>query len=249
MKFVVFSGTAEGRSLSLELAAAGAEVKVCVASAYGQEQQGEAQGIETLTGPLSAEQKAALLKGAALCVDATHPYATHITQSLREACEASGARYVRLQREESQAENALWMENASEAAAFLAEREGNILLTTGAKELSAFSALSPQRLFPRVLPSHESLSACEAAGIPHRNIIAMQGPFSCEMNEAILRQFSVSWLITKDGGPTGGFPEKAEAAKKTGVTMIVLRRPQECGRSYAEVLALCLELLHDESLY
>ena len=245
MKFVIFSGTAEGRALSSALAEAGAEVTVCVASAYGCEQQGEIPGVETLIGPLSAVEKAALLKKTVLCVDATHPYATHISQSVREACEASGVRCVRLQREESEAKNALWMDSAAEAAAYLAQREGNILLTTGAKELSAFSALSPQRLFPRVLPSHESLSVCEAAGIPHRNIIAMQGPLSCEMNEATLRQFSVSWLVTKDGGSTGGFPEKAEAARKAGVTMIVLRRPQDSGMSYDAVLDLCLEILHE----
>ena len=249
MRFVIFGGTTEGRTLSLALAGAGAEVTVCVASAYGQEQQGETPGVEILTGPLSADEKAALLKEAVLCIDATHPYATHITQSVREACASAGVRCVRLQREESAAEGALWMESASDAAAYLAQREGNILLTTGAKELPAFSELDPNRLFPRVLPSHESLSACEAAGIPHRNIIAMQGPFSREMNEAILRQFSVSWLVTKDGGEAGGFPEKVEAAGNTGVTMIVLRRPQKDGMTYDSVLSLCLKLLHNKPQY
>ena len=248
MKFVIFSGTTEGRTLSQTLASAGAEVKVCVASDYGREQQGSFPRIETLTGPLSSGEKAELLKDAVLCVDATHPYASHVTQSVREACETAGVRYVRLQREAGEAENAVWMDSAAQAAAYLSVREGNILLTTGAKELPAFSGIDPSRLFPRILPSHESLSACEAAGIPHRNIIAMQGPFTCGMNEAILRQFSISWLVTKDGGSTGGFPEKAEAAEKTGVTMIVLRRPQDSGMSYGEMLALCLELLHNKSL-
>ena len=60
MRFVIFGGTTEGRTLSLALAGAGAEVTVCVASAYGQELQGETPGVEILTGPLSAEEKAAL---------------------------------------------------------------------------------------------------------------------------------------------------------------------------------------------
>ena len=78
MKIVVFSGTSEGRTLSRTLAEAGAEVTVCVASAYGQEQQGEIPGILTLIGPFSPEEKAEILQGAALCIDATHPYAGHI---------------------------------------------------------------------------------------------------------------------------------------------------------------------------
>ncbi len=248
MKFVVFSGTAEGRSLSRALAEAGAEVKVCVASAYGLEQQGELPGVETRVGSLSEKEKAKLLQGAVCCVDATHPYATHITQSVQEACAACGVCCIRLKRDESRAENAIWVDNAEQAAVYLAAHEGNILLTTGAKELSTFARLSPGRLFPRVLPSHESLSACEAAGIPHRNIIAMQGPFSCEMNEAILRQFSIAFLVTKDGGTTGGFEEKAKAAERTKTTLIVLRRPTEFGMNYDEVLNFCLELLHGKSM-
>ncbi|MBO6094003.1 MAG: precorrin-6A reductase [Oscillospiraceae bacterium] len=249
MKFVIFGGTAESRMLSLALAEAGAEVTVCVASAYGHELQSEVSRVETRTGPFSAEEKAGLLRDAVLCVDATHPYATHIKQSVREACAAAGVRCVRLQRKESEAETALWMDSASDAAGYLVKREGNILLTTGAKELPAFSAIDPGRLFPRVLPSHESLSACEASGIPHRNIIAMQGPFSREMNEAILRQFSISWLVTKDGGEAGGFPEKAEAARNTGVTMIALRRPNDSGMSYDDVLHLCVGILQGKSQY
>ena len=89
-----------------------------------------------------------------------------------------------------------------------------------------------------------ALAACESAGIPHRNIIAMQGPFTREVNEAILRMFSIRYLVTKESGEAGGFPEKAEAAEHTGVTLLVIRRPPEQGRSYDEVLALCLKLLH-----
>ena len=76
------------------------------------------------------------------------------------------------------------VESAAEAAAFLAFREGRILLTTGAKEVEVFSGIARERLYVRVLPMTESLMACERAGIPHRNVIAMYGPFSQEMNEA-----------------------------------------------------------------
>ena len=67
----------------------------------------------------------------------------------------------------------------------------NVLLATGAKELSAFAPLGAARLYARVLPSHEGLAACEAAGIPHRHILAMQGPFTRELNEAILRKYYI----------------------------------------------------------
>ena len=45
MKIVIFGGTSEGRELSCELAKAGAEVIVSVASEYGVEEQGAAEGV------------------------------------------------------------------------------------------------------------------------------------------------------------------------------------------------------------
>lgn len=249
MKIVIFSGTTEGRALSKLLAQAGASVTVCVASGYGEEEQGAVPGVETRTGPLSAGEKQALLRGAALCVDATHPYALHVTESVKAACAAAGVEYIRLLRPASGTAGALLFDSAAEAAAYLREREGRVLLTTGAKELSAWAGLDPARLIPRVLPSHEAISACEAMGIPHRNIIAMQGPFSQELNAAIIRQYGVRYLVSKDGGAPGGFPEKAAAASETGAQLIVLRRPAETGLAFDDVLSLCKTRIRDANTF
>ena len=245
MKLVIFGGTTEGRELSRRLAAAGAAVTVCVATEYGEEEQSQVPGAQTHTGPLTAEEKQRLLRDADLCVDATHPYAGHVTTSVRAACEAAGVEILRLVREESDMPDAVTLDSAAEAAAYLKGREGRILLTTGAKELTAWAGLDPGRLVPRVLPSHESLAACEALGIPHRNIIAMQGPFSKELNAALIRQYGIRYVVSKDGGGPGGFPEKAAAAKETGAELIVLRRPAESGLSFDEVLNLCITRLSD----
>ena len=243
MKIVVFGGTSEGRKLSRLLAEAGAAVTVCVATEYGDEEQGEYPGVSTRIGAMRAEEKAELLRDAAVCVDATHPYAAHISASVKAACVEAGVEYLRLLRPPCEAENAVVFENAGAAAHYLKAREGRILLTTGAKVLASFADLDPARLYPRILPNHESISACEALHIPHRNIIAMQGPFSREMNAAMIRQFGVSFLVTKDGGAPGGFPEKAAAAAETGVQLLVLRRPEDDGLSFEEVSNRCITRL------
>ena len=98
MNVVVFSGTTEGRSFSRALAALGAAVTVCVATELGAEEQGCADGITVRTGRLDAEGMAALLRGAALCVDATHPYAAEATHNIRAAAAAAGVEYHRLLR-------------------------------------------------------------------------------------------------------------------------------------------------------
>lgn len=239
MRIVVFGGTTEGRLLSCRLAARGAAVTVCVATAYGAEEQGAHDGVTVLTGRRNAGEMAALLQGAALCVDATHPYAVAASRNIRAACDAARVPYRRLLRGASDTSDAVTVADAAEAAAYLAGTEGNILLTTGAKELPAFAALDPDRLYPRVLPSHEGLYACEAAGVPHRNVIAMQGPFSRALNAATIRQYHIAYVVTKDGGAAGGFPEKAAAARETGAQLIVLRRPAENGACPEEIIKEC----------
>ena len=243
MNILVFSGTADGRRLSTELADRGARVTVCVATEYGSEEQGEHDGVRVLAGRRDADGMAALLPGFSLCIDATHPYAALVSENIRAACARTGVPYRRLLRDACETEGAVTVSGAAEAAEFLSHTEGKVLLAIGSKELLAFRGLDAERLCPRVLPSQASLSACEAAGIPHRNIIAMQGPFTRELNAALIRQYGIAWLVTKDGGTVGGFPEKAAAARETGAGLIVLRRPEEDGESFEEIAAACEELM------
>ena len=244
MKLVIFSGTTEGREFSRAAAALGAAVTVCVATDLGAEEQGSAPGVTVYAGRLDADGMAALLRGAALCVDATHPYATEATHNIHAAAGMAGVEYHRLLRRASELPaGSVVLPGAGEAAAYLADKAGRILLTTGAKELPAFAALDPARLYPRVLPTLAGITACEAAGVPHRNIIAMQGPFTLRLNVALMQQFKIDYLVTKDGGAQGGFAEKAEAAAQCGAQLIVLRRPDEQGETAETILQRCRELL------
>ena len=244
MRIVVFSGTTEGRDFSRAAAALGIAVTVSVATDLGAEEQGQAPGITVHSGRLLPGAMAELLQGAALCVDATHPYAVEATKNIRAAANAAGVEYHRLLRAASTLPaGSVVLADAARAAAYLADRPGRVLLATGAKELPAFAALDPARLYPRVLPTLAGIAACEAAGVPHRNILAMQGPFTQELNAALLRQFRISYMVTKDGGVAGGFAEKAEAAAQCGVQLIVLRRPEEQGESAETILQRCREIL------
>ena len=236
---VVFSGTTEGRRLSHQLAAEGVAVTVCVATEYGAAEQGTAPGLAVHTGRMEAGEMAALLRGAALCVDATHPYARQASENIREACALAGVGYLRLLRPASPLPgDALTAPDAPAAARLLEGTEGGVLLATGMKELPAFAHLGGARLFARVLPT---LDACAAAGIPARNIIAMQGPFTQALNEALLKQYEARWFVTKDGGAPGGFAEKAAAARAAGARLVVIRRPEEetDGLSYEQALDAC----------
>jgi len=107
--------------------------------------------------------------------------------------------------------------------------EGNILLTTGSKELNKFSNIKgfSDRVFARVLPSKESLELCEKAGLPSAHVFAAQGPFSALFNIAHISMVDAKWLVTKDGGNKGGFGDKVSAAINSGVKLIIIGRPPQ----------------------
>lgn len=241
MNILLFSGTTEGRTLSEVLVKRGHNVTVCVATEYGREAQAQVDGAAVLTGRKTGEEMEALLQEHDLCIDATHPYATEVTAALKAAAVKTGVRYVRIRRElgagnGASPEHVRYFASAEDAAAYLKDTDGNVLVTTGTKELPFFAGLDPERLYPRVLPSAENLKTCEELSVPHRNILAMQGPFSREMNELLLREKDIRYLVTKDGGPTGGFPEKAEAARNTGAELLVIAPPEDDGITLEQFL-------------
>ncbi len=238
MNILIFSGTGEGRDLSKALARAGHDVTVCVLTEYGKEEQGEYKGVTVLAGKKPPEEIVRLLQGMDVCIDATHPFATHIRESIRSSCEQTGVRRIRLVREESMLGdgNVVLVDSAEEAAEYLSDKEGRILLTTGAKDLPIYAAVGPERLYPRVLPFASSLDACEKAGIPRKNVIGMQGPFIKELNTALLKQYGASFMVTKDSGKEGGFDEKLMAAEEAGAVLVVIRRPDDEGVPAEEIL-------------
>ena len=138
----------------------------------------------------------------------------------------------------------IYVEDAAAAADYLKETTGSILLTTGSKELHLFTGIPgfKERVYARVLPLESSLESCRKAGLPVSHIIAMQGPFSEELNLTMLKEVSAEWLVTKDGGEPGGFAEKAQAARKAGAGLVVIGRPlQSGGASYGETIRMLCE--------
>lgn len=143
-KLCVFGGTTEGRELVEFLNTQPCRVTACVATEYGQTLLPEGENLTVSARPLPVGEIGALLQAERfdLVIDATHPYAASITKSIAAACEAAGVEHWRLLRGASEApEDAAFAENTDEAVRFLSGTEGNILLTTGSKELSKFAAL------------------------------------------------------------------------------------------------------------
>ena len=183
-----------------------------------------------------------------IIIDATHPYAVEVTENIRKAAEvycrerqAEGQVYYRVLRnltddgiaEEdmpySEDSKISYHNDMQQAVTYLQSTEGNILATTGSKQVEKLCKLEgfAKRIYLRILPSEEMKAKCLALGFLPEHIICMQGPFSRENNECMLRKYDIKYLLTKQSGKTGGYPEKAEAARSCGVELVVLVPPQE----------------------
>ena len=243
-KICVFAGTTEGRELIEFLSTQAVSVTACVATEYGEALLPSADNLTVSARRLPVQEIIGMLQENTfhLVIDATHPYAASITRSIAAACAQTGTEYLRLLRGASSVpEDAVYVADMASAVRFLNTTEGNVLLTTGSKELGAFSQMEDfaERVYARVLPMEASLASCRSAGVKPSHIIAMQGPFSREMNEAVLRYACAKWMVTKDGGDVGGFEAKAAAARETGARMVVIGRPpQREGVDFSQTVEL-----------
>ena len=152
----VFAGTTEGRELVEFLAGQPVQATVCVATEYGETLLPEAENITILAGRIPVEDIIRMLQGTRfdLVIDATHPYATSITESICTACRETQTEYLRLLRQSSeQTKDVVCVENAAAAAAFLERTRGNILLTPAVRSWRHIAA-SP------ILPSGYTPGCC-----------------------------------------------------------------------------------------
>ena len=242
-KICIFAGTSEGRALIEALSGRGAEITACVATEYGEVLLGSHHDVRILAGRMNVEEMTALLRAEAFdaVVDATHPYADVVTQNIAAACHAVGASYLRLLRGSSMAEgDGVFVPDVEACIDYLRSTEGNILLTTGSKQLPQFceDPALRERIYARVLPMQASLQTCADCGIAPDHIIAMQGPFDEELNCAMLRAVNARYMVTKDTGGAGGYGAKIAAAKRAGAQAVVIGRPAQVeGLSPEEMLS------------
>ena len=229
---LIFGGTSEGRELYASCREAGLPVMLSVATEYGRElaeQSPEDGFVHAGRMDEPAMEKFFREKGIARVVDATHPFAVEVSRNIKAACEACSLPYIRYRREGGTYSGGWTCRDTAEAVRILETVPGNILLTTGSKELAAVSHVPgfSERFYARVLPSEESMRLCREAGLPGSHILGMQGPFSEEWNRLSIREWNIQVLVTKDSGKRGGFEEKLSAAQKEGIRALIIGRPPE----------------------
>ena len=174
-EILIFSGTTEGRELAEALCARQIDCMASVATEYGREVMRQQEHLVIREGRMGEPEMEELMRtGAFLAVvDATHPYAVEVTEHIKESAKKTNLPYLRLSRStaaEREIAEHEWMihtvADTQECVELLSKLPGNILLTTGSKELHAYAAREEirKRLFVRVLPGVESIDSGHATG-------------------------------------------------------------------------------------
>lgn len=226
------AGTSDARELAVKLQNAGRPVTASVVTQNASVEL-DAAGISTRVGRLSADEMASVLeKNYTAVVDASHPFAEEASRNAIEAAARAGIPYIRFERAGTQViEHPLVTRvDTYEAAAEAAfDRGGVVLLTTGSKTLQIFTekmlAHADIRLIARMLPRTDNMEKCAALGLPQKNIIAMQGPFTKDFDLALYRHYGVTTTVMKESGAIGAVAEKIDAAVSLGIETIVISRP------------------------
>lgn len=226
-------GTSEGRRILSLINKYTNDVAVSTATTYGGEILKEFNIKVLNTKPLNKEEMLNWLNfnKINILVDASHPYAQEVTKTALECANYLNIKYVRYERqgalENINGEDILRVRNYDEAIEIIKNIDGNILNATGGNNVSKFINLDfKYRVIHRILPSPKVLTKIVEAGISIKDIIALQGPITYELEKAFISQYNVKAILTKDSGIEGGVLEKLKAVRECKIKLIVIEKPK-----------------------
>jgi precorrin-6A/cobalt-precorrin-6A reductase len=156
-------------------------------------------------------------------IDATHPYATIISENASRAARQAGVPFVVLRRAPWKAVvGDRWVEVDDTRAAVqaLGETSRRIFVTLGRNDLAPFAG-APQHFYlvRSVDPVDPPLP------LPRVSYVTERGPFSEAHDHVLMTEHKIDVVIAKNSGGSAAYG-KIAAARAIGVEVIIIRRPQ-----------------------
>ena len=169
-----------------------------------------------------------------ILIDATHPFAEHITQTSVSIAKELKIPYLRFERPITNMENIdtshiQYVKSFVEAGELIANEfnEGNVLHFAGANTMADIvKNVSIDRFYPRILKVEKSIEKCRELNISQDHIIPMTGAASTEENIQLIEKYDAIVMITKESGEIGGVIDKIQAANEKDIAVIMIQRPE-----------------------
>ena len=220
---LIFGGTTEGRRAAQILEEAGKPFWYSTRS-NGQDIE-MVHGIR-VTGGMSPDEMADFCRKNAirLIVDAAHPFATELHHNISETVQNLNLQVIRYERQyEPHTEDICWCRDYETAILQLKEHGIHRLLSlTGVQTISRLSGYwKENECWFRILDRDTSREMAIREGFPEDHLVY----YEHEDTASLIARLKPQAILTKESGKSGGFPEKIEAARKSGTPVFVVERP------------------------
>lgn len=152
-------------------------------------------------------------------VDATHPFAATITANAAAACAELALPHLVLARPAWEPVDVTLVASDADAAEHVAQQGcSRVFLTTGRSGTAAFAGSDAWFLIRAVTPP-------EPAALPRNHeLLLSRGPYHYDGERALLEQYRIDVLVTKNSGGAMTRP-KLDAAVALGVAVVMIDRP------------------------
>ena len=213
---LVFGGTTEGRK-TVEVLEEGGNTYYY--STKTGEQDITLHHGQRIDGALDAEAMQTFCRehGIRLIVDAAHPFASQLHQTIAQVSESLSIPTIRYERIYPERDPEItWIDDYSQIPRDI----HSLLATTGVQSIAKLKPLEAEgiRIYYRILQRESSIALALKQGACSEQLCYYEDPQDIPVEaEAIL---------LKESGLSGGFSEKVEAAKARGMRIIALKRPQ-----------------------
>ncbi len=227
---LIFGGTTEGRIAAETLDDAG---KPFYYSTKSELQEVQMHNGVRLSGAMTKDDIVTFSKehGIVCLVDAAHPFATNLHNTIAEASTILGIPVIRLQRTFSQiVEGATYCKNYQEAITAMEEQGVTRLLAlSGANTISKLKDFwTKHETFFRILHREESIEIARRSDFPEDHLVFYNEDNTLPRIEdevKTMQGIDADAIITKDSGKTGGMPAKIEAARQLGMKIFIIEPP------------------------
>ena len=159
-----------------------------------------------------------------LLVDAAHPFAVGLHQTVHETAIRLNLPVVRVERSyPERATDIVWCEDYEDAVRQLEkDRIHSLLSLTGVQTIGKLRGYwAKHTCWFRILKRDESLALARNQGFDEQRIVYYQA----EDEESLLKRLTPQAILTKESGDTGGFQQKIDAARMLGIPVYVVKRP------------------------
>jgi len=213
---LVFGGTTEGRKAVEVLEEGGSPYFYSTKTG---EQDITLHHGQRIDGALDKEAMRAFCQAQhiRLMVDAAHPFASQLHQTIAQVSEALNIPTIRYERIYPERDPHLeWIEDYSQ----IPQDIHTLLATTGVQSIAKLKPLEAKgmKIFYRILPRESSMALAEKLGAKKEQL--------CFFEDGTTIDVEAEAILLKESGLSGGFTEKVEAAKTKGMRILVLKRPE-----------------------